>query len=496
MANKEKKLKINSRYLNFIVIVIFISTLVALAVQFYKGYLFDVATSKDKQIFYVLAIFGGLIVAEIITYYVLAKFEAKFITSKKAEIESQIVSVTEKKRDMKLDYVTKYVDIIERDYLTIVPQYIYTIFRVIVMAIGLIYFGVIPFLIAAFFLTLPVYLPKLLSKRLNEFQKEKVESYANLLEKLQEIVSKLKLINFSLFKSSYRQRVDELIKHTEAVDYKFRVYNAKIRIISSIASYFSHFTILVYGLVNVYNGNLTIGSVVVLLGLVEQLSYPILSLSMFRQMIIGTAVIREELEEVLSTSEVGTEVIEDIQTINMSNVSVKFNDKEIVKPVSYEFIAGNKYLIKGNSGSGKTVLMETLMNLVNFEGSVKYNGVDIENVNVYDSVCYINSSNFVVGESVQFNISSNEVNLTEFDIPNEDDANVLSQGEKKRLAVLKGLLDKRSVVIFDEPFSNMQEGIKEKLLDEIMALQNNIVIVISHDLLEHQELFDKVIEIK
>ena len=61
--------------------------------------------------------------------------------------------------------------------------------------------------------------------------------------------------------------------------------------------------------------------------------------------------------------------------IEVINISKSFEDKEVLRNINIQFAKGKCNLIIGQSGSGKTVLMKTLVGLFKpDEGEIRYGG--------------------------------------------------------------------------------------------------------------------------
>ena len=71
----------------------------------------------------------------------------------------------------------------------------------------------------------------------------------------------------------------------------------------------------------------------------------------------------------------------DIEEIKLTNVGYSFKDKEIFKNINCSFEKGKNYAIVGESGSGKSTLINIILgNNKQYSGSVKYNDVEISDI--------------------------------------------------------------------------------------------------------------------
>jgi len=70
--------------------------------------------------------------------------------------------------------------------------------------------------------------------------------------------------------------------------------------------------------------------------------------------------------------------------INVISISKSFGETEVLKNISVDFQPGHVNLIIGQSGSGKTVLLKTIVGLFSPDsGSVKYDGRDFTKMNTH-----------------------------------------------------------------------------------------------------------------
>ena len=74
--------------------------------------------------------------------------------------------------------------------------------------------------------------------------------------------------------------------------------------------------------------------------------------------------------------------------IEVKNISKSFDDKNILHDINATFYTGKTNLIIGQSGSGKTVLMKSIVGLIRPEsGEILYDGrVLSENDNIADEI--------------------------------------------------------------------------------------------------------------
>lgn len=171
----------------------------------------------------------------------------------------------------------------------------------------------------------------------------------------------------------------------------------------------------------------------------------------------------------------------------------------ILGPVQLVFQPGALVFIAGGNGSGKTTLAKLLTGLyVPESGEIRCDGLTIndENREQYRQLFSVVFSDFFLFESLlglsspNLDAAANEylrelklshkVQIREGRLSTID----LSQGERKRLALLTAFLEERPIYLFDEWAADQDPYFKEifylRILPDLKA-RNKTVFVISHD---------------
>ena len=198
---------------------------------------------------------------------------------------------------------------------------------------------------------------------------------------------------------------------------------------------------------------------------------------------------------------------EEIESIELEDVSYKYEEKSILKNISYSFNKYGKYAIVGESGSGKSTLLKLLTGRIeNYEGTIKFNGEELEGINkhsLYDKMLYIPQEPYIFTESLRFNITLGDdyadkkikdvlksVGLGEFLANLEDDLDTelveggknLSGGQKQRIALARGIIREKKVVLLDEITSNLDKDNAKKIEELLLTNPELTVILITHRL--------------
>ncbi|MDR5587836.1 MULTISPECIES: ABC transporter ATP-binding protein [Clostridium] len=196
--------------------------------------------------------------------------------------------------------------------------------------------------------------------------------------------------------------------------------------------------------------------------------------------------------------------------IQVSNLSFKIDDKEILKDINLNINEGKIFGIIGPNGVGKSTLLRCLSGIYKTsEGEVKYN-----DENVYNNPKVKENIGFVADENTFFyNFKVKEVlryynyAYKNFDIDRFNELNEIfklplnkfvfqfSKGMKMRLSLALAFSIKAKYLILDEPTSGLDPIVKNKLLkifiDEV-ANNNATIIISSHHLGELERICDEV----
>ena len=177
---------------------------------------------------------------------------------------------------------------------------------------------------------------------------------------------------------------------------------------------------------------------------------------------------------------------------------------------------GEFAVIVGPSGSGKTTILRMIAGLENPSlGEIYFDDEIINNIKPEDrdvAMVFQNYSlypNQTVYDNVAFPLKNQHLPRNEVDekvkyiinllkLSNKIDRypDELSGGEKQRVAIARALVRKPKVFLLDEPFSNLDELLKNNLRSEIKKIQKELgitFIYVTHDQKDALLLADRII---
>lgn len=191
--------------------------------------------------------------------------------------------------------------------------------------------------------------------------------------------------------------------------------------------------------------------------------------------------------------------------LQLKNVCKDFDDKEILKKISFELEENSITGLLGPNGAGKTTLMKIIVGILKPEKGVVVgnNKNDIgylpENNPLYPNMTPIEYLKFVAElKSVEKNEIEKEVKLAIKDCVLEkmmkQKIETLSKGYKQRVGLAAALLGNPKLLILDEPSSGLDPNQIIEIRNLIKKLAKSKTVLIStHILPEAREICKKLI---
>ena len=208
-----------------------------------------------------------------------------------------------------------------------------------------------------------------------------------------------------------------------------------------------------------------------------------------------------------------------IPRIKIKRLSKKYNNNYILKDINLSINKREIISIIGPSGVGKTTLLKIISGLIKAEeGQIKINDIDINNIKEERITGYIFQApnllpwrntleNVTLAQEILNTKSKDEikeiarknlalVGLSDYEsfYPKE-----LSGGMQQRVAIARALSFNPKILLMDEPFSALDEIIREKMNELILDIwDKNIldnIFLVTHSITDAVYLSDKVIVI-
>lgn len=510
---------------------ILISTAFAVSLQFFKGDVLDLAIAGEMQATLKYAILLiTFILCEVLFHFIYAWFTAKFVTGctklLKRDVFKSILqqSYVSYKDHPQGEYISKYtneVDTIKECRFKMLPLFWEILFKIIFVSVALFVLDWRIAIITLVLLTTPLYLPKLIEKPLQNVQSAQIKSVETALAKVNDWLGGFEIIkNFSV-EQKIMQKFDDVNDCSIDKMLHNTTLGAVAQLITTLMSYLSYFIVLACSTWLVLKGDFSAGDFFVAIGMVDQLSYPLIMLANIIRQLISIKPACQSMEQFITTHE-GEENTTTLAAVNSEiqyhNVSFSYpgSVQPILQNVNFSAQKGGRYLLKGPSGCGKTTAVNLLLRYYNVDsGEITIDGTPISKFgSTYDCMTVVRQEAILFHDSLRNNLTMyqnipdeelfrilNSLGLQKFATKDALDTQItengsnLSGGEKKRICLARALLRDTDVLILDEPLANLDDATAFKIEDLLLSIKNKLVLVVSHQFTPSKlAQFDAVID--
>ncbi|MBR4887524.1 MAG: ABC transporter ATP-binding protein, partial [Clostridia bacterium] len=279
----------NRRYFAEALICVLVGTVFAVVLQFFKGDVLDYAAAGEMQkTFHSAILLIGFILCEVFFFFLYNLCSAAFVTGCTRELKQDIFesivnrSYVAYKEYPQGEYIARYTseaDMIKDRRFRMLPLFWEILFKIILVSTALFVLDLRIAVITIALLTTPLYIPKLIEKKLQNAQSAYLRAVEENLAKVTDWLSGFEIIkNYSIeqkimrrFKAANDNTMEKLLKDTQL--------GAVSQLITTLISYLSYFAVLAYAAWLVLAGDFTAGDFFVAIGMIDQLSYPLISLA-------------------------------------------------------------------------------------------------------------------------------------------------------------------------------------------------------------------------
>ncbi len=193
--------------------------------------------------------------------------------------------------------------------------------------------------------------------------------------------------------------------------------------------------------------------------------------------------------------------LKDINNFICRNIKLKVEDKELL-------------VLLGPTGAGKTTMLNIIAGLIEYEGSVFFDGVSMDKLLTSQrGVGYLFQDLFLfphldVISNITYGLNIQKKSRLEMQAKLSDLLRLmriehlshryprdLSGGEKQRVALARALAPSPKVLLLDEPLRSLDFRTSRYLRVEFRRLQREIGITtmyVTHDLIEAEEMADRI----
>lgn len=508
------------------------STIFAVILQFFKGDVLDYAVVGNiRQTLSSALLLIGFILCEVGCYFFYDRFSARFVTGCTKELKACIFksilarSYVAYKDAPQGEYIAKYTseaDTIKERLFRLLPLLFEILFKIVLVSAALFALDWRIAIITIALLSTPLYIPKLIEKRLQRAQNAYLHAVEESLAKINDWLSGFEIIkNYSIerqimarFNAANDDAMDKMLKDAQL--------GAISQLMTTLISYLSYFIVLICATWLVLRGTFSAGDFFVAIGMIDQLSYPLISLSGITRQLIAIKPVYTAIEAFMQTPDEKTQPLPPVSklssAIQFKDVSFSYDgQRAVLNSLNLTLQKGKRYLLKGPSGCGKTTAINLLLRYFDAtDGCIEIDGVPLHEIgSTYGLITVVRQEAVLFCDTLRNNLTMYR------DIPEERLEHVLrsvglercanaqsldsmvtesganfSGGEKKRICLSRALLRDTDVLIFDEPLANLDPSTVERIENLILSIPDKTILIVSHQFTpEKLNRFDQVVDL-
>ncbi len=371
---------------------------------------------------------------------------------------------------------------------------------------------------------LPIVISIVMGKGLAKREKIVSDMNSTFTARLKDLLGGFAVIKiFKAEKRSEKVFADENRRLEQAKD-KRRIYSGFLSAASDSSGAVVQLGIFFIGAVMALNGQITAGTVLVFVNLVNSLTNPIQYLP---DLLASRKAAEGLIDKMADLLDANIEIerlnrIDNISNgIQIRDLSFAYEDnKQIISNLSYNFEKGKSYAVVGSSGCGKSTLLSLIMGSYgNYDGSILLDDQEINTIvsdSIYDSISMIGQNVFIFDDTIRNNITlfsafpdedvKKAISLAGLDevikergesyLCGENGVN-LSGGERQRISIARSLLKGSQVLLVDEATSALDNETARHVGNSLLGLKDLTRIVVTHRLDEILlKKFDEIVMLK
>lgn len=424
----------------------------------------------------------------------------------------------------------RYLSVFSNDMKSIEDNYLNNIFLLVyyatVFTFSLIFVFAINYRLALFLIiigSVSLLFSGKLSQKVAVLEKNVSDENESFMAEVNDLVSGFSVLKSFKIEKETKKIFDNENQILEEKKRSRRFWSGSLEVAGDSFGFLMQIGTFLYGAYLVLQGQCTAGSVLSIVSLSSYIFQPVSYVPQLMGAFKAAGKLFDKIIDVVSenSDEQNGVEIHRADNIVLNDVSFSYDDtNEVLHHISCTFEKGKKYAIIGDSGSGKSTMLNLLMGAFdNYHGSLKVDETEMKDINsdsLFDEVSLIDQNVFLFDASIKDNITMfkdveeeklmdaiQKAGLSELvknkglDFVCGENGNNLSGGEKQRISIARSLIKGAPVLLLDEITSALDEKTAHAINQEIVSLKDKLCIEITHRLDESiLKQYDKLLVLR
>ena len=359
-------------------------------------------------------------------------------------------------------------------------------------------------------------------KKSKDVIQKRIEMQRKLYSKMDDNFNNLKFIKLNNLQQSEEKEFEQIVEES----YKF--HKEKVRMDTNYNIGVENVVKLGPPLIFILSaylymtGSISIGSIYVTLSYSNKVTKSftdvasiIEALNLFRESYVR---LNNLLKLTIEDDDLHKDVLINDRTITFKDANIIVNGTTLLENLNFEIKENEKVIVVGSTGSGKSILLKTLIGFYEYTGSIKIGDIEIRDLNkklIRENICLLLQDSYLFSRTIAENIKilvpympyEEMINISKFFAFDDDVQKLkdgyeskigkkgieLSKGQRQRLVLIRAFTKPKPIMIFDDSFSAIDRINKRQILDNLMNIEDKFTkVIITHDI-GLSPNFDKVI---
>lgn len=438
--------------------------------------------------------------------------------SNKSRKEIYNYQMNDIKSELPISFYINDIKFLEENlYTKIFEQYI-NIFSVILSVILSLFLGFIPTVVIVALASASTYVPKLFQAKLNIMSKRFIEEGENYTIVLKDIINGRNTIKNHHAEDFFSEKQERASNLLEESNIKMKNLQKTAHFITFSISQSSIITMIIVSSYFVLKRKMDVGNIIGIIQISNSIIFPVIAYLQNKAIISSTKETLEKQSRYRDAVLITDTSAGNFDLLEFRNVRYKIDDHVILDNVDLSIRKGDKILVTGASGSGKSTFLSVFSgaNNVDLEGKVLLDRKDMNYRDLKNHATTIMQDVFVFSDTLFNNVvlgkdhskkdflsALNDSQLEDLIRRFDDDEIIqengksLSGGQKQRIEIARSLVKDKQILIIDEGFSSLDIETADKIESNILKDDDLTVLHVTHHINEKRyEKYDKIFDVK